>query len=49
MTHVTSAPKSDGVPEGNDGEDPHFINFETISLPEDLLDTVKRKNFDMKD
>ena len=33
-----SAPKSDGVPEGNDGEDPHFINFETISLPEDLLD-----------
>ena len=33
-----SAPKSDGVPEGNDGDDPHFINFETISLPEDLLD-----------
>ena len=33
-----SAPASEVGPEGNGDEDPHFINFETISLPEDLLD-----------
>ena len=32
-----SVPANQGASEAGD-EDPHFINFETISLPEDLLD-----------
>ena len=35
-----SAEKSEDSPvkENNEDDDPRFINFETISLPEDLLD-----------